>query len=390
MINETLTKIIQKQGNFADYAISNHLINKSFGINSQFVSILPDKINPKKVLNIRSKYFQIGNRRYIGSKTKLGYWILSLISKECKGKTFADIFAGTGIVSYFASNLFQEVIVNDFLLSNNLIYKGFFGEGKWNIEILNKIIQSYNTQSVEDLAGNFFSKNYGRKYFGSNDSKKIGYIREDIERNRSKLTEKEYCILIASLIYSADKIANTVGHYDTYIRKEPEDNRFILNMIKPITTDKKFKIFLDDANQLVRNIKADVVYIDPPYNSRQYSRFYHVLETLAIGDKPELYGTALKPEPKKETTSEYCKTNAPNAFQDLINNLDCRYIVVSYNNTYNSKSHSSKNKITLKQIENALKTRGETKIHKKNYRFFNCGKTEFKHHQELVFITKVR
>lgn len=387
VFNETLTKRIQKQENFTNYndeIINNQSLHQPLEIDKRF-TILPDKI-----LDTKSRYFQIENRRYTGSKAKLGDWILDLISKECEGKTFADIFAGTGIVSYFASNSFQEVIVNDFLLSNNFIYKGFFGKGKWDIGILNKIIQSYNTQSVEDLADNFFSKNYGKKYFGNNDSKKIGYIREDIERNRSKLTEKEYYILIASLIYSVDKIANTVGHYDAYIKKEPEDNKFVLNMIKPIDADKKFKIFLDDANQLVRKIKADVVYIDPPYNSRQYSRFYHILETLAIGDKPELYGTALKPKPKKEKTSEYCKTNAPNVFRDLISNLNCSYIVVSYNNTYNSKSHSSKNKITLKQIEDTLKTRGETKVHKKSYRFFNCGKTEFKNHQELVFITKVK
>ncbi|MGI0060274.1 MAG: DNA adenine methylase [Nitrosotalea sp.] len=253
-----------------------------------------------------------------------------------------------------------------------------------------KIIDSYNIQSIDNLKGNFYSENYGKRYFGSNDSKRIGYIREDIETKRAELTEKEYCILIASLIYSVDKIANTVGHYDAYIRKEPEDNRFVLNMIKPVDTNSNFRIFLDDANQLVRKIKADIVYIDPPYNSRQYSRFYHILETLALGETPELYGTALKPEPKTEKTSEYCKTKAPVVFQDLINNLDCKYIVVSYNNTYNSKSHSSENKITLKQIRDALKKRGKTKVHKKSYRFFTCGKTEFKNHQELVFITKVR
>jgi adenine-specific DNA-methyltransferase len=192
------------------------------------------------------------------------------------------------------------------------------------------------------------------------------------------------------LIYSADRIANTVGHYDAFIRKEPKDNVFILDMIEPTNTNKDFKIFLDDTNKLVRRIKADVVYIDPPYNSRQYSRFYHILETLTKWDKPKLYGTALKPEPKEENTSEYCKTNAPQVFGDLINNLNCKYIVVSYNNTYNSKSHSSKNKITLKQIEMTLKSKGTTKVFRKSYRAFSCGKTEFNNHQELVFITKVR
>lgn len=334
--------------------------------------------------------YQIESRRYTGSKAKLGNWILGLISKECEGETFADVFAGTGIISYLASKSFQELIINDFLQSNNVIYKGFFGKGIWDREKLTKIINSYNHLSAKNIKDNFFSENFSGKYFGKTDAKIIGYIREDIEKNKLKLTEKEYCILIASLIYSIDRIANTVGHYDAYIKKEPKDNIFILDMIEPINTNKEFKIFLDDTNNLARKIKADVVYIDPPYNSRQYSRFYHILETLAKWDKPKLYGTALKPEPKEENTSEYCKTNAPNVFRDLIDNLDCRYIVVSYNNTYTSKSNSSKNKITLKQIEMTLKTKGETKVYRKSYRAFNCGKTDFNNHQELVFITKVR
>jgi adenine-specific DNA-methyltransferase len=110
------------------------------------------------------------------------------------------------------------------------------------------------------------------------------------------------------------------------------------------------------------------------------------LETLTKWNKPELYGTALKPAP--ENTSEYCKTNASNVFQDLINNLKCKYIVVSYNNTYNPKSNSSKNKITLKQIKSTLEKRGHTKVFRTSHRFFNCGNTDFDNHQELVFITK--
>lgn len=336
--------------------------------------------------------YQIENRRYTGSKAKLGEWIFELISKECEGKIFADIFAGTGIMTYLASKTFKKLIVNDFLQSNNIIYKGFFGEGNWDRKKLNKLIKSYNLLNKNNIKKNFFSENFSGKYFGKDDAKVIGYIRENIEKKKLKLTDKEYCILIASLIYSTDKIANTVGHYDAYIRKEPKDNIFVLDMIEPVNiTNNKFKIFLDDTNKLAKKIKADIVYIDPPYNSRQYSRFYHILETLAKWDKPKkLYGTALKPEPQEDTTSEYCKTNAPIVFQELIGSLNCKYIVVSYNNTYESKSNSSKNKITLKQIEIVLKSRGETKVYRKSHRAFSCGKTNFSDHQELVFITKVR
>ncbi|MGI0058902.1 MAG: DNA adenine methylase, partial [Nitrosotalea sp.] len=96
--NETLTHIQNE-------IVDNQIINHSFKIGRQFIPIFLNKINPKKVLDTEGKYFQIENRRYTGSKAKLGYWILDLISKECKGKTFADIFAGTGIISYLASNI---------------------------------------------------------------------------------------------------------------------------------------------------------------------------------------------------------------------------------------------------------------------------------------------
>jgi len=146
-------------------------------------------------------------------------------------------------------------------------------------------------------------------------------------------------------------------------------------------------IFRQDANELAKKVTADIVYIDPPYNSRQYSRFYHLLETLVKWDKKELFGTALKPV--TENMSAYCTVKAPQVFSELIDDLDAKYIVVSYNNTYNPKSHSSKNKIQLEEIQKTLESKGSTQIFQKDHKFFNSGKTDFANHQELLFITKV-
>ena len=148
-----------------------------------------------------------------------------------------------------------------------------------------------------------------------------------------------------------------------------------------------FDIYRQDANELVRKVKADVAFVDPPYNSRQYSRFYHVLENITKWEKPELEGVALKP--KAENMSDYCKNSAPAAFADLIANIDAKYIVVTYNNTYNSKSTSSKNKITLEEIESILKKKGSTRIEAKEHPYFNAGKTNLENHKEYVFITEV-
>ena len=84
-----------------------------------------------------------------------------------------------------------------------------------------------------------------------------------------------------------------------------------------------------------------------------------------------------------------CTSSAPVAFRDLISKLNVKYIVVSYNNTYESKSGSSKNKITLEQIKSILEERGTTKIYDCDHRYFNAGKTNFAKHKELLFITEV-
>lgn len=336
---------------------------------------------------IKNNYHQLQNRRYIGSKQKLINWIFSVIKQECKGTTFADIFAGTGIVGAVATEHYEKVILNDFLFSNNAIYKAFFSNEKYDQEKINNIIKNYNNINHEDLEDNYFSENFGGKYFSQNSAKIIGFIRENIEQNKKNLTDIEYNILIASLLYSIDKIANTVGHYDAYFKKDFIPDNFFMKPIEPIKAN-NVDIFREDTNILARKLKADVVYIDPPYNSRQYSRFYHVLENLTQWEKPKLHGTALKPDP--ENMSDYCRVQAKQKLAELVNDLDAKYLVVSYNNTYNSKSNSSKNKITLEEIEEILKTKGETKIFEKEHQHFNAGNTDFDNHKEYLFLTKVK
>ena len=330
--------------------------------------------------------FHLQNRRYIGNKYRLTNWIFSILNKECSGDSFADIFAGTGSVGVTASQYFSKIILNDFLYSNYIIYKTFFKKGLWNQNKIKYFIDNYNNINVKNLAENYFSKNFGAKYFSKDSAKIIGFIRQDIEDNKEFFTKKEYHILIASLLYSTDKIANTGGYYDAYFKKQSIKDNFYMCLINPIDTD-KLSIFREDANRLAKKIKTDVVYIDPPYNSRQYSRFYHVLETLAKWDSPQLYGVALKPE--RENMSDYCRENAKHKFSELVNDINTKHLVVSYNNTYVSKSSSSQNKISLEEIKDILSKKGKTKIFKKDYRCFNAGNTDFNNHQEYLFITHV-
>ncbi len=332
--------------------------------------------------------YDLENRRYIGNKNKLLNWIADLICENTNGSTFFDVFAGTGVVTKKMLEKYDSFIINDFLYSNNVIYKAFFGKGKYNVNKLKSIQKQYNTIIDNNSDDEYFSNNFGGKFFSINDAKKIGEIRTLIEKDNS-LKQREKDILIASLLYSVDKIANTVGHYDAYRKKTILKDKFVFELINPIkTSNKNIKIFRKDANDLVRNVTADIAFIDPPYNSRQYSRFYHVLEGIAKWNKPKLEGIAMKPP--IENMSEYSRSGAPQVFDDLIQNLNVKYIVVTYNNTYHSKSSSSKNKITHNEILNSLNKVGKTKSFEIPFQFFNAGKTNLIDHKEFVFITEVR
>ena len=286
--------------------------------------------------------YNISNRRYTGSKYKLLDWIEELILEHCEGESFLDVFAGTGVVSARMSMHYKRVIINDFLFSNEIIYIAFFGNGEFDIETLEKYKKQFQNMEPRKIKDNYFSINFGEKYFSKNDAKLIGKIREEIKKIKHGISNREYCILLASLVYSMDKVANTVGHYDAYRKINDIEDRFVYELIHPEKASNKFSIYRMDANELVKKVKADIAFIDPPYNSRQYSRFYHVLENVVQWKKPQLEGTALKPP--AENMSEYCRNSAPKIFADLIKNINAKYIVVTYNNTYHSKSSSSKNR----------------------------------------------
>lgn len=332
----------------------------------------------------------INNRRYTGSKYKLMPWIKELILNKCEAhKTLFDVFGGTGVVTAELLDIVEGAVINDFLYSNQIIYNAFFGKDIYDEKKLVKMMNEYNTIDKKSIVDNYVSLNYGDKYFRYDDAKLIGMIREDIEvkLKGNVINQQEYYILLASLLYSFDRCANTVGHYEAYIKGKEIRTEFIYELIEPIKTKKQIKIYRMDSNELAKKIKADVAFVDPPYNSRQYSRFYHVMETITKWEKPKLSGTAMKPP--EENMSNYCRNSAPVVFKDLIEHLKVKYIVVTYNNTYDSKSSSSRNKITLEQIKTSLETRGKTEIYEKPYHRFNAGKTDVVNHKELVFITKV-
>jgi len=332
---------------------------------------------------------KINSRRYTGNKYKLMSWIKGLILEHCpEHEIFFDVFGGTGVVTAEMLDVVQSAIVNDFLYSNEVCYKAFFGRDEYDVQKLKQFVAEVAITDRKTLSDNYVSLNYGGRYFEHDDAKLIGAVRERIQGDyeAGRLNEREFNILLASLLYSFDKCANTVGHYDAYIKKSCQSN-FVFELIEPVMSETDVTIYREDANELARRVSADVAFVDPPYNSRQYSRFYHVMETVVKWDKPRLRGTAMKPP--VENMSEYSRVNASIVFSDLIRNLKVRYIVVTYNNTYDSKSSSSRNKITLDQIKLILDSRGKTRIFEKSHSRFNAGKTDSTKHKEILFITEV-
>ena len=237
------------------------------------------------------KSFNIQNRRYLGNKFKLLNSIKELVTKKCGNySSFIDLFSGTSVVANSFNSNKVRIITNDLLYSNYVIAKSFFEITKSPNKLAKKI-EILN--SIKTNKANYFSKNFGNKYFTKDNAIKIGAIREKIEKISSSSDEK--FILITSLIYAADRIANTVGHYDAY--RENLDTRGKLELQVPnidYKKNKNNKVYCMDSNILANEIKGDVVYIDPPYNSRQYSDTYHLLDNLASWNKPDVFGKAKK------------------------------------------------------------------------------------------------
>ena len=337
------------------------------------------------------KTISINNRRYIGSKARMIDFIESTMKKEkIEFSSFLDLFGGTGIVGDFFNNQKTKVYVNDLLKSNYLSYLAWFGNDKIDKKKLENIINKYN--SLNNLKDNYFSVNFGDTYFSNNNCKRIGYIREDIENKylNNEINTRERAILITSLLYAMDKIANTVGHYDAYRKNGDLDKKLELCMLnlKSNINNKNNKIFNEDSNELVRNIKADVVYIDPPYNSRQYSDAYHLLENVATWEKQEVFGVAKKMK-RNGIKSKYCSVSAPLAFKDLIENINAKYIIVSYNNMGTKGAGRSQAKISDEDIMRVLSSKGKVKVYETEFNQFNTGKTHIDNHKERLFICKV-
>jgi adenine-specific DNA-methyltransferase len=315
--------------------------------------------------------------RYIGSKKLLLGDIERVIDENINSaESFCDIFSGTVCVgNYFKKK--YKITTNDLLyfsyciqksvIENNEIPK--FKKLEFNpIEYFNSLTPDKlnNLPHEQRFCVNNFSPAGGRMYLSEKNALKTDYIRNTIENWRGEclINDSEYYYLIAVLIEAIPFVSNISGTYGAYNKfwDKRSLKDLILKELEISDNGQDNKAFNLDGNELIKQISGDILYIDPPYNKRQYSSNYHLLETVAKYDFPTLKGvTGLR---ENEVKSDYCKKNSVlNSFEDLIKNAKFKHIIMSYN---------TEGLMGVNDIEKVLRTYG------KNYKMYEIDYRRFK------------
>lgn len=326
--------------------------------------------------------------RFIGSKVNLLKEIEAVIKDNIteEVETFLDIFSGTGVVGeYFKKN--YRIISNDIMYFSHILQKAkienntiphFSKLKKLGIKDPLFYLENEHFQITDKY---FITHNYSpyndcnRMYFTIDNASRIDFIRLTINdwKNNNLISEKEHAYLLATLIEAVPFVSNISGTYGAYLKHW--DKRALgelkLRSIAIINNSRNNKCYNDDANNLISKVKGDVLYIDPPYNGRQYISNYHILETIARYDNPEVYGkTGLRPYENEK--SKYClKREVFDTFEDLIRKAKFRHIIISYSSDGLLQEEDIRNILTKNGIQKTYK------LYKVSYR-----KYKSKHRQE--------
>lgn len=339
---------------------------------------------------------------YIGSKKSLlGFLEESIYQVVGKKEfTFLDLFAGTGIVGQHFKSKGHKVIANDlqyysFVLNKNYIENHkvlkFIGlesdlEGLRNIDHKKRADFVCKILDSIELKEGFVYKNYclggtrnqefQRQYFSDSNGKKVDTIREKIEewKNKNKINNNEYYFLLATLIENIDKVANTASVYGAFLKqlKKSAQKEFSMNPANFILNDNEYNVYNEDIEILVETVKGDVLYLDPPYNHRQYAPNYHLLETIAKYDNPQIKGKTGLRDYSNQKSKFSQKREVLKSFENIIQKANVKYIFLSYNN---------EGLMTEEEVRTIMSKRGNYGIFKKEYNRFKADKTENRTHK---------
>lgn len=310
---------------------------------------------------------------YIGSKLKLCQNLLpstikSVCGKDLSQKIFCDIFAGTGIVGRTFKSSVKKVIANDVEYYSYVLNKNYI-ENHYSIENKHLFIEKLNKLPLID--NGFIYRNYclggsgERQYFSDDNGKKIDTVRTAIENWKQKehISDNLYYFLLCSILECADKVANTTSVYGAYLKdlKKTAQKELIIEPAEYELNDNEHQVFNKDANELIKEVEGDILYLDPPYNTRQYGANYHLLNTIAEY-KPFI--------PKGKTGlrnyfhSKYCSNNSVKTeFETLIENANFKYIFLSYNN---------EGLMSVEEIKSIMSKYGHYDLAQTNYQRFKA------------------
>lgn len=335
---------------------------------------------------------------YIGSKLSLIDFISNSINatlidcgehRPANRMMFADLFAGTGAVGTSFKEQGFNVIANDIQYYSYVLNKHFIGNnGNIKAERLEKYFDKLN--SIDGTTG-FIYNNYSlggtkgreheRMYFSDSNSKKCDAIRQKLEelKNSNEIDEGEYFYLLACLVNAIDKVANTASVYGAYLKqlKKSAIQPLMLSPLKLIRGHGDYRVYNREINQLAKEIEGDILYLDPPYNARQYCSNYHILETVAKYDNPVISGkTGLREYSKQK--SEFCSTRTvSSAFEKLVQNANFKYIFLSYNN---------EGLMREEEIKEIMGRYGEYRLFTQEYKRFKADKTENRNHKKIEIV----
>jgi len=345
--------------------------------------------------------------RFIGNKENLVDKIYQImIEKGIKGQSFFDFFAGTTNVGRFFKKLNYQIFSSDLLYFSFVLQKAYIQNNQaLTFEKLVKkldfqtqqlfstplqVIVEYLNQ-IPDKQG-FIYQNYtpsgNRMYFSEENGLRIDAIREQIEKwkNEGLLSENEYFMLLACLIETVPFYANVAGIYAAFHKKwDPRAvKKLELRPIEFIKNDSENQCFNENSVILLEKIEADIFYLDPPYNQRQYAPNYHLLETIAKYDNPEIKGVTGLRANYENQKSKFC--NATTALQELEKIAKFgkyKTLILSYNN---------EGIMPQKEILSILSNYGKTELEEFDYLRFksnNNGESKNKKHiKEQLYILR--
>ncbi len=333
--------------------------------------------------------------RYLGNKASILTEISKLLSDKGllqKGYTFFDAFCGSGSVAEHFKT-YYDIIINDNLNWSVIYTKGrlcapsctFKNLGFDPFEFLN---------STDSIYHGFIYKNYAptetqRMYFTPENAGRIDFFRKQIEdwKTSGKLSDNEYCYLMACLIESVSDVSNTAGVYGAFLKKW--DSRALKKIIFNKVDFKNehcnsVTALNTKIESIIENVKCDILYLDPPYTQNQYGTQYHLLETLVLDDSPsisKITGSRNTAPMRSDWSKEY-KVNI--LFDQILAKTQAKYIILSYNND---------GLMSKEFIEASMKRYGkpETYVCKKiAYKKYQNWKSQNdnKHYEYLFFVEK--